>query len=351
MITLEHDHLMFRFPEVHADAVARIGFQRTLRIPDDGPNGGKDYPLPPGFGPFPLRHVDDFARTVPAAWKKRGGVAMPMHQAEAMWLSFAAPSGYPFAVKIATGKINAVTGEAWEAKGRENLNRDPQDYVVIPDQPWLDGYCVEKGTIRQFVAMPLGEGYSVEEQVTGAAGYGGVQIAAWPMKAERWEELRETRQATRMRGVEMAMPMMASADAGTGPDMGLAAGGQMSQDIYDDPYGLDAWDLRHSSRVFVSISNSVAWAGITGEAPPTTPPGAQDYANAGLPWFDWYGGDRKALEGAGILKGVKSVAELGAEKNQPLDGNASVVPGPIHTLSGDTPPAGDPRPVREAKGT
>jgi hypothetical protein len=31
--------------------------------------------------------------------------------------------------------------------------------VVLPEQPWLDGYCVEKGYIRQFVAMPLGEGY------------------------------------------------------------------------------------------------------------------------------------------------------------------------------------------------
>ena len=42
--------------------------------------------------------------------------------------------------------------------------------------PRLDGYCVEKGIIRQFVAMPLGEGYSVEEQLTGEPTWGGVQI-------------------------------------------------------------------------------------------------------------------------------------------------------------------------------
>ncbi len=34
---------------------SRIGFQRTLRIPDNG----KTHPLPPGLGKFPLRHVDD----------------------------------------------------------------------------------------------------------------------------------------------------------------------------------------------------------------------------------------------------------------------------------------------------
>ena len=63
MITLEQDRLVFRFPDVHADAVCAIDFQRTLRIPDNG----KTYPLPPGFGRFPLRHLDDHAPRLPAS--------------------------------------------------------------------------------------------------------------------------------------------------------------------------------------------------------------------------------------------------------------------------------------------
>lgn len=59
--------------------------------------------------------------------------------------------GYPFAMKTASGKINAITGEEWQS----GLNRQPQDYLVLPEQPWLDGFAVEKGIIRQFVAMPL----------------------------------------------------------------------------------------------------------------------------------------------------------------------------------------------------
>ena len=186
MITLENDRLIFRFPEVHKHAVCGIGLQRTLRIPDDG----ADYPLPPGFGRFPLRHLDDYAGRLPTDWLKRGGVIMPMHQAEALWISFDAggrgSGDYPFALKIATGKICAVTGDTWV----DHLNTGPQDYVVIPEQPWLDGYCVGKGTIRQFVAMPLGDGYTAEEQLTGAADHGGIQIVAYPMKRERYEEIR-----------------------------------------------------------------------------------------------------------------------------------------------------------------
>ena len=70
----------------------------------------------------------------------------------------------------------------------------------------------------------------------------------------------------------------------------------MKQEIYEDPYGLDAWDQRYSSRCFVTIANSLVWTTITGERPPTTPPTAADYTRASLPWFDYYGSDAKALE-------------------------------------------------------
>jgi hypothetical protein len=139
-----------------------IAFQRTLRIPDDG----RTYPLPAGLGAFPLRSLDDFPATAPASWLQRGGGVLPMYQSEALWISFSAR--YPCAVKIAAGKINAVSGEAWTAE----LHSEPQDYVVVPGQPWLDGFSVGEGLIRQFVAMPLGAGDTVEEQLTGRADVG-----------------------------------------------------------------------------------------------------------------------------------------------------------------------------------
>ena len=298
MITLDDDRLTFRFPEVHPEAECSLHFQRTLRIPDDG----RDYPLPPGLGDFPLRHLDDHAGRVPGEWLKRGGVVMPMSQAEAMWISFGGGyrrDGYPFAIKIATGKINAVSGEPWTPQ----LNRDPQDYIVIPEQPWFDGYCVEKGIIRQFVAMPLGEGYSVEEQLTGEAEWGGVQILAYPMKADRYEAVHVARRAFADR-VCCNSPM------------GLAPGGRMKQEVYDDPYGLDAWDQRHVSRCFVTIANSVTWQAITGERPPMQPPTAVDYSQAGLPWFDYYDADAKALEGSGRLAKAKGVVEIAARRGE-----------------------------------
>jgi len=59
MIELRHNVLNFSFPNVHPQASLKITFQRTFRIPDDD----KEYPLPPGVGDFPIRHVDDFAQS------------------------------------------------------------------------------------------------------------------------------------------------------------------------------------------------------------------------------------------------------------------------------------------------
>ena len=310
MIILEHDRLEFRFPEVHREANCSIELQRTLRIPDDG----RAYPLPPGLGSFPLRHLDDHAARLPDAWRRRGGVITPMHQAEALWIDFRAD--YPFAVKLGTGKICAITGGAWT----DHLNRDPQDYAALPEQPWLDGYCVEKGVIRQFVAMPLGEGYTVEEQLSGAAEHGGLQIVAYPMKRDRYLALAADPRSRE--GLLDAVLLESQA-----PDMGLAPGGRMKQEIRADPHDFDVWDQRRGSRCFVSIANSAQWMAITGETPPTLPPSAKAYAEAGLPWFDHYGGDAEALAGADRFTKVASVAQLAQEKGEtPLPENE---PAPI----------------------
>mgnify|MGYP000436288370 FL=1 len=172
MIELKDNALKFKFPNVHPEAGCYIDLQRTLRIPDDN----NEYPLPPGLGKFPLHHVDDYAKHLPNKWKKHGGVFLPMYQSEALWISF--EGSYPCAVKVAAGKINAVSGQQWS----NGLTEIPQDYVVSSEQQWLDGFNVSEGYIRQFVAMPLGEGFTAEEQITNKAEIGGIQIVVYPMK-------------------------------------------------------------------------------------------------------------------------------------------------------------------------
>ena len=319
-IELRNDQLIFRFPGVHEEAELGIEFQRTLRIPDDN----REYRLPPGLGEISAlsrgRLSGQPAGNVEPTWR---GFSTPMYQAEALWINF--HGYYPMAVKIAAGKINAVTGEAW-SKG---LSEAPQDYMVVPGQPWLDGFCVEKGLIRQFVAMPLGEGYSAEDQLTGEAEHGGLQIAVYPMKRPVYEQLYARRIDSLAENVsESAVKMCRNIE------MGLSPGGLMRQEIYRDKYGVRSWDTSTYSRCFVHIVNSVQLVHLTGCEPPGKPQTAKDYTDAGLPWFDYYGGDLKALGGAKELAGLDSVAAVKLKKGEGfLPDNDPVTPVVVKKLN------------------
>ncbi len=313
----------------------RVTFQRTLRIPDDG----RTYPLPPGLGAFPLRRVDDLGARCPAAWRDKGGVILPMYQREAMWLRFSGPPHVPHAIKVAAGKVCAITGKPWQdaLRGPRGVQyrrpTEPQDYVVSPPQPWLDGIAVKKGVIRQFVAMPLGLGYTVEGQVTGHETEGGVQLRVVPPKPGRFPERPPMGAAERLTMAAPCAPGAAMAAPRARSAMGLAAGGRMKQDIYPDPHGIDTWDERRASRVFVHLVSSTEWRELTGEDPPPCPISAQTYAQHGLPYFDVYGEGLGALAGSDVLESVASVKEIDATKSTlPLQNDESVSPSLIKKL-------------------
>ena len=260
MIELRDKRLIFWFPEVHEDATLEIEFQRTLRIPDDN----RAYPLPPGVGPFPLNHVDDYLERLPAEWRQawRGAVESP------------------------GGRRTPLPG------------RGP-------------------GGVPMYQAEAMGAGYSAEEQLTGEAQHGGLQIAVYPMQASSYEAMTEA---------YVEEPLYAAMPAPE-PELGLAPGGLMRQEVYEDSHGFDAWDTSVRSRCFVHILNSVQFLGVTGGEPPQEPVSAQDYSAAGLPWFEYYGADLEALAGARKLAGMDSVAARSLKVGDGvIPGNEPVTP-------------------------
>lgn len=273
-----------------------VSFQRTLRIPDDG----KKYPLPPGLGVYPILKVADFPETVPSNWTKQSAF-ISMYQREALWLGFKAAEWKPNAVKIAVGRVNAISGEIED----QTLHSDPQDYIVCPNQPWLDGINSGHGTIHQFVAMPLGLGYTIESAVTDAERFGGIQVTVFEPKQGVFPD-----QAPQKidNGPVRAMGVKLSAD------MGLAAGGVMKQKIYPDPNGIDVWDLNNHGSVIVHIVSSEQYHEITGQNPLPTPIDAKTYTQRGLPWFDLYDEIKADIAPPDRLTGVKTISQKDKDK-------------------------------------
>lgn len=289
-VTVQNNH-------IHIGERFSVSFQRTLRIPDDG----NVYPLPPGLGAFPVHSVVDYWDRVPSDWRSQNSYFISMYQREALWLGFDGAMWKPNAVKIAIGKVNAISGQAWD----EALQAQPQNYIVCPNQPWLDGINAGESFIRQFVAMPLGSGLTVEAQVNGSEEFGGIQILVHEPKPGRFPDQPPERSPD-IRGAALSLPI--------GAQMGLGAGGKMIQKIYPDPYGVDTWDLANSGSITVHIINSEQYRELTDLEPPPTPITAEAYTQYGLPWFTLYDENQGDVPAAETLSRVRTIREQESEQ-------------------------------------
>ena len=262
-----------------------VTLHRTLRIPDDG----EDYPLPPSLGTMPVYRADD------------GAYVVPMRRAEALWMSFDTVWSRPHALKVGIGGVDALSGETFVP---DRLSADPQDYVVLPDQPWLDGVNAGDGVVRQFVAVPLGEGLTVEAQLTGAEREGGLTLSAFAARHRRIAD------EDRLWGVQAAA---CSCEA-----MGLGAGGRMRQEIYADDYGLNSWEPEPAATVRVELVDALAFETLTGIPVPGETTDARTYTAHGLPWFDLLQPTGADIRAAARLAGIRSVADLEGREEAPL---------------------------------
>lgn len=311
------------------DSGFTVTLHRTIRLPEDG----KSHALPPSRGAFAMKRIEDYRDRVPEAWRDHGGVFIPMYEREAMWLGF---GGTTSAVKIATGKVNAVSGGQWTQELQKPTGvdgKDPeQDYMVGPrPQPWLDGFNVGGGQIRQFVAMQMGKGYTVEGQVTGKEDVGGIQVLVVPAKPGAIPEPVYRSRSASLSAMD-SLESYACASGGLlgggqsvnstrsatrslsstkrlGAQMGLAQGGRMEQKVFADPHGIDTWDQPKAERIFIHIVDATLWKEITGEDCPPSPIAASEYKGA---WFS-FDSDKPSVQGSGTLANVKPVSQKDQE--------------------------------------
>jgi hypothetical protein len=285
----------------------RIGFERTLRLPDDG----KTYPLPPGLGALPVRRVIDYADRVPTAWRAHTGpqdLFLPLHDREALFLVFVGADWKPCAVKVGVGGVNAVSGVPWDA----TLHGAPQDYLVCPPQPWLDGINTGDGSVRQFVAVPLGQGHTIEAQITGRETVGGIQIVVWDPQPGRFPD--RPPEPEKEGPLELEAAGLEGVASEKPAAMGLGAGGQIGQRIYPDPYGLESWESLPVASLRVHLVQAQDWHALTGEELPPTPISAALYAAYGLPFFTLEDAGRGDVPASPALAQVKSVQQLQREE-------------------------------------
>jgi len=328
-----------------------VSFIRTCRVPV-----GRSNSLPAGLGEFPVYKVSDFKSGVPSEWYE-DGLFFPMYKSEAMWMNFSRYNKQPNALIVAAGNINAVSGKPFDLtknkfdKRRKSkasgldIKLEKDNYLVVPPQPWLDGWKSEDGKVYQFVAAEMGSGETVEGQITGEEKIGGIQLVAYGPKPGT-KLIHETRPHEFISGggiggfySEESFGSSSGLDFsdGAGPQimsfassrslarkglssenhrvgssvqaMGLGRGGEIIQKVYPDPYGLDVWEAQPLSVSRVYLVSSQDFKQITGHDAPKTPITYETYQKHGLPWFDLYDENYKDTKGSGVFDKLKPVSD------------------------------------------
>lgn len=269
----------------------RVVLHKTARVANDGLVHG----LPPNLGIFPIFAAKDFPGQVPPEWEENA-LFIAIQNNEAMWMSFSrAGNGnswipgwrnewrnHPVAAIVGAGGINCLTGE----KLASTLEED--GYMVVPPQPWLDGWKNQKGAVYQFVGTEYqkGEGKTVGEQLLGAESKtGAIGIASYDPKPGASVPEVATPDHYAEGGIvafsKAAIPPFAPAGVKYSADfaaadleiepflrrctmpmseMGLGKGGQISQKIYPDPYGREVWSDTAAARVALYLVSAEQFA-------------------------------------------------------------------------------------------
>jgi len=349
---------------IEIGSLATVGFQRTIRVPDND----KTHALPPDMGPFPVYNIADIVDHLPKEIAAKGGVCIPMYQREAMWISF--KTNVPgCAVKVSVGGVNALTGvsQGVSVPGR-------QDYLALSKsrdgQLWLDGISTSPGVVRQFVAVPLGKGLTVEGQLTASEAQGGIQIDVFPQvpttvsfystetlsHSDLYNKHKTPRQLGLSDGENLWMKNLRDPHinlserdhpmfnpgitighlylktisyniqikstplyrSGVGKSYsgiilsGLAAGGRISQKINKDPLPPFSYDYKRGYRLHVTIINAAHFTTLTGLPTPSSPIKTSTYIEEFLPWYELYDEHIPTANNNSIPNPLSTVKPIGA---------------------------------------
>ena len=262
-----------------------VNLHRTVRVKAEETSN-----LPPSLGHFEIFKVKDFK--CPESWDKEA-YFITMFSQEAMWMSFQAIE--PLAIVVGAGSINALNGKSLEDK----LEKD--SYMVIPPQPWLDGWKGDDGTVYQFIATEVGENKTIGEQLSETKDH---SIIISVYKAKNPEKLKITRLPPQWAvsnycsfGVECA-----AGTANLVNEMGLGKGGKIIQKIYDDPHGLEEWEEKPVKTIKVYLINASEFSEITGQILPK-PADADKYNGK---WYELCDEKLKDVPGTKIFDNLKS---------------------------------------------
>jgi len=201
MQELEHNEIVFSFPDLNAGAILRIHF----RAPDPADETRQ-----------PLTMVD---RRIVLACPKRTVLHL---RPNILRQDVHSELRYPFAVIISVNGLNALTGEVCDG-----MVRSPQNYLVTPPQGAIGGYF-SQGQVHPFRALGMSPPNGTR-----------LEIQVFPMSKQSFDGF-------------VSQKIKCGYDGPVIRGMTLSHGGERQcEPIYEDMLSLGDWDRARGERAMI----------------------------------------------------------------------------------------------------
>jgi hypothetical protein len=244
--------------EVIFDSRLCVSFQRTRRLPAEG----GPFPPPNSLRALPVHDTAAYRAHLPTEWISRPSIFLPVVPGEAFWIGFRGSQSKPSAVKVTFDELDAISGTL----RREGLHNDPQDYIVCPPQPSLDGIYASGHLARQFVATEVRERE------------GNMTALRPPMRMLVYDP-----KEGRFSGTLAAGPRP-TPDILHFPELvRVQQGSLVEQGILPDPHGAECWDQTHFGSLSVYWLNPEDYYLVTGQESPAPASASEGYQGYLLP--------------------------------------------------------------------
>ena len=272
--------------DVHPEANAGVRLQHALRLPPGTPafNSVRSdaFHMPWSFA--------DHAEGMPFDWLLHSSqYLICLNASGSLTLEFKSPDAYPFAVMVAIGTVDCLSGLPFDGQ----LMRTPQNYIPLPCQNWIDAWRDGNGDTRQFLpplpGPPDKDGVPTPREDESDC----LSIIFVPMKGDAFKHY------TNVLDENAGRPVYGASDFQERFQETFMMLGRMAYErekgekwdtgtTHPDPFDADDWDLSHAQKVTVTLVRPEAWTKITGGPPEGPFFERQIYDDAGVPWSDEY---------------------------------------------------------------
>ncbi|HSW45655.1 MAG TPA: hypothetical protein VLM89_08795 [Phycisphaerae bacterium] len=214
-------------------------------------------PLRSCVGVLPLYRAEECTGDVPGSWRRPGTWFVPILSRAAVWVEFMVHPPMASAVKLGLDSLNLLTWTHW----RNQLVGDPQDYMVLSDQPEVSPPNGMPETMTPWLIVGFDRPGSADHRERKRLELAHLRVRAFQSRPDTY-----SKRCARWSGKGVVDTAKGECGGASTPLLIKSDHSPMRPPA--DPYGITTWDPSTGCAADIYLVGCLDFRRITGEEPP-----------------------------------------------------------------------------------